>query len=308
MVYVSMIEIFFKSLNALSDEWCPDREVGETCPKAYGVTTAFFFAGLALCALLNVFTHNLENIVNFLWGGCVMQKTRRTKGVTRGEAKTGCSEEAIESGMNSETHLVADDPDLEEGVPLPRGWHVELTKSRRPIFCNQETGTRQWECPQTMGCIDSGMIGIELTEEPVHPNEAASIAMLGTPSTICACHGPSGGCKDKDSNDAASGGNAALTGLDAESTHKLKMTGILTGVAIVRQPPLPYDMHAPSQAEPFAPWCGVYSAPPSLPQHPHTPKKLPQHGAEAHLRCKARLLHPLPCVLCSNMVPLCLSP
>lgn len=250
MVYVSMIEIFNKSLSALSSEWCPDLEAGETCPKAYGVTTGFFFAGLALCALLNVFTHNLEHISDFCWGGCVLPKSGGCKGgggVERGDAMKGCATENSSGDENiqasSEARLVTDDDgDLERGLPLPHGWHVEMTPTLRPIFCNNEMGKRQFECP-TVGSIDDfNSIGIELSSDPVQkPNEHSMNAMAGVPNSVCACHNNQC-CTDDRSDEGGMGDGTKLEGsaIDNDAhTHKLKMTGLLTGIAIVRiDPPL----------------------------------------------------------------------
>lgn len=253
MVYVSMIEIFNKSLGALSAEWCPDLEAGETCPKAYGATTAFFFAGLALCALLNVFTHNLEDIIEFCWGGCVWKKSRGVKGgaggggagVERGDAMKGCATETANSSgdenvqANSETRLVSEDndEDLERGLPLPHGWHVEMTPTLRPIFCNNEMGKRQFECPRVGVVDDLNSIGIELSSDHVQrPSEHATSAMSGVPNSICACDNQNCGV-DKPADKKATGGEAQLTGnlpVDEAHAYKLKMTGLLTGIAIVR--------------------------------------------------------------------------
>jgi hypothetical protein len=253
MVYVSMIEIFNKSLGALSAEWCPDLEAGETCPKAYGATTAFFFAGLALCALLNVFTHNLEDLIEFCRGGCVWKKSRGVKGgagggaagVERGDAMKGCATETANSSgdenvqANSETRLVSedDDADLERGLPLPHGWHVEMTPTLRPIFCNNEMKKRQFECPRVGVVDDLNSIGIELSSDHVQrPSEHAMSAMAGVPNSICACDNENCGV-DKQADKKATGDEAQLTGsppVDEAHAYKLKMTGLITGIAIVR--------------------------------------------------------------------------
>jgi len=155
----------------------------------------------------------------------------------------GCAAETANSSgdenvqANSETRLVSedDDADLERGLPLPHGWHVEMTPTLRPIFCNNEMKKRQFECPRVGVVDDLNSIGIELSSDHVQsPSEHAMRAMAGVPNSICACDNEKCGV-DKQADKKATGDEAQLTGsppVDEAHANKLKMTGLITGIAI----------------------------------------------------------------------------
>mmetsp|Transcript_38173 Transcript_38173/g.74603 ORF Transcript_38173/g.74603 Transcript_38173/m.74603 type:complete len:440 (+) Transcript_38173:198-1517(+) len=251
MVYVSLVEIFFKSLTALSDEWCPEREAGEICPKAYGVTTGFFFAGLALCAALNVMTHNLESIVAFVRNG--FKHVPKPKAIQGGEARTGSTrQEAVKDAYTSKTsdgeiqsqedvdsnHALMPTLESEAALPVPQGWVVEIARScGKPFFTNVQTGERKWKLPPVDG-INYEMVGIEVSSDPVVPDAAGPLeglpqgfdhrAAAGIPSRLCVCDNAD--CEVGQVGQAG-GGKGSDGGID-ENQKKLQLTGLLTGVAI----------------------------------------------------------------------------
>ena len=51
-----------------SDEFCPERTVGDVCARGYGATTGFFFMGLGITSLLNVITS--AQALEYLCGKC----------------------------------------------------------------------------------------------------------------------------------------------------------------------------------------------------------------------------------------------
>jgi len=268
MVYVSLVEIFFKSLTALSDEWCPEREVGELCPKAYGATTGFFFAGLALCALLNALTHNLEAIMAFVGNG--FRHVQEPKAVEGAAGFSTMSMSSSEGSGNSDLEEARESrkalmPPLERETadPVPRGWVVEIARSSgRPFFTNVMTGARTWNLPIArpsgrafytrimpgvrlwnmgnmpyMDVMSHEMVGVGVTSQPV-PLDSGAGALGGLPAAldrgVAWNHGASSGIPKKlgAGDEVASGRDGAEAGKSAEDQKRLQMTGLLTGIAI----------------------------------------------------------------------------
>uniref|UniRef100_A0A6U4XLV5 WW domain-containing protein n=1 Tax=Hemiselmis andersenii TaxID=464988 RepID=A0A6U4XLV5_HEMAN len=244
MVYVSLVEIFFKSLGALSDEWCPEREVGELCPKAYGATTGFFFAGLALCACLNALTHNLEAIVAFVRNGFV--PVPQQKSIQGGDAGGRSRETAMKERFDSK-HSDGDRssdhgstsalmPSLahEAADPIPRGWVVAIARScGRPFFTNVHTGARAWSLPRMDG-LSHEAIGIQVTSQPVLLGARAGV-LGGLPAAFDSRS--AFGSRAAAGNDVERGaaGGSSDDGAEGEvevDRKQLQMTGLLTGIAI----------------------------------------------------------------------------
>eukprot|EP00281_Chroomonas_sp_CCMP1168_P033385 CAMPEP_0206256190 /NCGR_PEP_ID=MMETSP0047_2-20121206/24636_1 /ASSEMBLY_ACC=CAM_ASM_000192 /TAXON_ID=195065 /ORGANISM="Chroomonas mesostigmatica_cf, Strain CCMP1168" /LENGTH=411 /DNA_ID=CAMNT_0053682615 /DNA_START=6 /DNA_END=1241 /DNA_ORIENTATION=+ len=224
MVYVSMVEIFFKALSALSDEWCPERAAGDVCARAYGATTGFFFAGLALCAALNVFTHNLEHMIGWVRSSMGWGAVRQEAGVPmeavqeREEARTGprdgsktslsCEGSVSELDADSTTSMLMPG----NAIALPPHWTVHISeRSGRPFFENIETGLKQWSVPTETHMS----FGIEASSAPVH--------VQSDPFGL----GASNSVTERDIEVAM--------GTDEQADmakKKLMSTGLLTGVAI----------------------------------------------------------------------------
>jgi zinc transporter ZupT len=225
MVYVSMVEIFFKSLGALSDEWCPDRGVGDVCAKAYGVTTAFFFCGLALCAALNVFTHNLEHILPLLCSCFRTKKNQEELGSI--EDGSSASELPMADQTSNSSAAMLPRPELSfaeaDPVQLPPGWRIELSRSMgKPFFYNTITGVIQWELPTE---CDQDMVAIEVPST-THIASGAAADMGSVPNRICACTAERITAED----DAAV--SERLVAKNQAERKQLVSTGLLTGLAI----------------------------------------------------------------------------
>ncbi len=227
MVYVSMVEIFFKSLRALSDEWCPNRGVGDVCPKAYGVTTAFFFCGLALCAALNVFTHNLEHLIP-LFCCCLLKANKQEEADSQEDEGMAAAEEGMaDQTSNSAAPILHARQQLSfaeaDPVKLPQGWKLELSRSMgKPFFYNTVTGVIQWEMPAE---CDQEMVAIEVPSTTMIASGAAA-DMSSVPTHICACSAER--IVPQDDNAVSE----SLVAKKLAERKQLVSTGLLTGIAI----------------------------------------------------------------------------
>ncbi|KAJ1476318.1 hypothetical protein T484DRAFT_1825353 [Baffinella frigidus] len=137
MIYVSMVEIFVKALSAFSDEWCPERPLGASCPRAYSATTGAFFSGIAIVALMNAIVSPTS--IAFV---------RR---------KLGCAGEEEEDGETPLVQWMADARPIAPGWevkgetplvqwmaharPIAPGWEVQVSKmTGLPFYVSKSTG------------------------------------------------------------------------------------------------------------------------------------------------------------------------
>jgi len=146
MFYVSMVEIFFKALSALSDEYCPERAVGDLCPKAYGATTGYFFLGIALTTGLNMITSQL--------GKCSGVKNTTGHGTELESGAQCCANlECTDPGTCAPIdQMNSGSPGLPKTQPLPPGWEVKLTHgTMKPFFYHTVSKEWSWTFPGLQG-------------------------------------------------------------------------------------------------------------------------------------------------------------
>mmetsp|Transcript_24616 Transcript_24616/g.49903 ORF Transcript_24616/g.49903 Transcript_24616/m.49903 type:complete len:385 (-) Transcript_24616:28-1182(-) len=194
MVYVSLIEIFVKALGAFSDEWCPEREVGDICPRAYGATTGLFFAGLALCAMMNVLTSRKSLARCFPNKFGEDEDDTHSMSSSRGETRP--------AGTTREVgKTFGEGPWEDDAVDLPEGWQVKVSKSTgRPYYEHVPSGEMTWDNPCPPLRNERSSVDVDLNASEVE------LASMGSATAL------------KRRNDA--------------ETKRLNATGLLTGLAI----------------------------------------------------------------------------
>mmetsp|Transcript_21082 Transcript_21082/g.70239 ORF Transcript_21082/g.70239 Transcript_21082/m.70239 type:complete len:401 (-) Transcript_21082:336-1538(-) len=214
MTYVSMVEIFTKSVVAFSDEWCPQRGANEICSKGYGSATAFFFAGLVLCAAINVVTsrkfvamavHTMKNL-------CSSAKPDSSTNVEN-ELRNDCMSGMEEIQVTTTDDANEGDPDTwpEDVCSLPPGWEVRISRATlKHFYVHVPTGTRTSTVPLTQ----------PLTPEMSRTDEDLS-------ETLMVDH--SQGRCDKDQEEESL---SRRRHPDPAALLELQSTGILAGLAV----------------------------------------------------------------------------
>lgn len=236
MFYVSMIEIFVKSLAAFrcgccavlhagcaaacalmilgavsvrcgdccvlcvcSDEFCPTREVGDVCARGYGATTGFFFLGLAITSVLNMITSRQS--LEFLCSKCGFS-CGALAAASREGAESVSKEVAHAGAVNTEGSAQEPEPQ-----PLPPGWEVKVTRgSFRPYFFHTHSGEYSWSFPGLQGTGHCACEDVEMSVAPQQREEEGVQMNIGT---------------DLERNHPA-----------VEDQAKLNATGLITGLAI----------------------------------------------------------------------------
>lgn len=131
-----------------SDEFCPERLVGEACPRGYGATTGFFFLGLAITSLLNMITS--KKSLEFLCTKCgfVCFASPAKQPISRPSAEQASVDScAAGTCAASETCLLQP-----EAQPLPPGWEVRLSRgSMKPFFFHARSKEFSWTFPGLQG-------------------------------------------------------------------------------------------------------------------------------------------------------------
>lgn len=212
-----------------SDMFCPERLVGDVCPRAYGATTGFFFLGLAITAVLNMITstQSLEFICRKFGCSCnsALPVTSRHVAERASEDSQRAGKTEEESGPTPEQQpqptpeavgleqqpQPTPEPQPQptpEPQPLPPGWEVKVTRgSMRPYFVHTQSGEYSWSFPGLQGtghcACDSHEIEMIL---PPPPRIEGAEMPLGS---------------DLKRNHPA-----------VEDRAKLNATGLLTGLAI----------------------------------------------------------------------------
>lgn len=229
MFYVSMVEIFVKSLGAFSDEFCgTDRLAGEICARGYGATTGFFFLGLALTAVLNVLTSTAS--LEFLCGKCGFVFAGSSRGIlanptSLSRRRSGRPhDDAGSCSAPGECERAEAGGSQPETQPLPPGWEVRLAiGSLKPFFYHPVSNEFSWGFPGLKAgahCPCDGPVDthdVELKSTQVTRESLRRVDEDGVPIEAPEPHLN----KDLERNHP-----------EVEDQAKLNATGLLTGLAI----------------------------------------------------------------------------
>ena len=227
-----------------SDEFCPERLVGEACPRGYGATTGFFFLGLAITSLLNMITS--KKSLEFLCGKCGFKcfappPQQSMSRPSAEQASVDAHQASVDCGAG-----VCDDSEMcplqPEAQPLPPGWEVRLTRgSMKPFFFHAGSKEFSWTFPGLQGhghcaChtdvkdVDKSLmikkgsqVSVRDVEMALHSDSSTALkaGMDGEEGVMVKVKEQEGMSTDLERNHP-----------DVEDAAKLNATGLLTGLAI----------------------------------------------------------------------------
>ena len=238
MIYVSMVEIFVKSLSALSDEYCPSREVGEVCSTAYGATTGYFFAGLAITSILNMLTSaKTLKVVCGKLGISAFDSVPDNAGKARAATELPAEDGSVASkGSPTPPEALRSDSETcllqqPQPQPLPPGWQVMLTRgSMKPYFYHAASREFSWTFPGLQGDANCAC---DTSRAHIDTSDVEMGVMTGV-SREQALEGGAEGMADTPNFQvtAVEGGDKQSAAQVTDEQTRLNATGVLTGLAI----------------------------------------------------------------------------
>ena len=209
-----------------SDEFCPLREVGESCARGYGATTGFFFLGLAITSLLNMITS--AKSLQFLCGKFGFRCFAPAPESEISHRNPSVHGDGAEDGCDAGTSAASEPSPLQpEAQPLPPGWEVKVTiGSMKPFFYHPGSKQYSWDFPGLQGASHCPCHNSEIEMSSTDIKTSAQDRGLG----VTCAEGTDGVLVQVQEPDINT--DLERNHPEVDEQARLNATGLLTGLAI----------------------------------------------------------------------------